>query len=146
MKKFIMMALLASSLSAFVIANDFSFSEGSKDLKIVHVLSATNEELNSFMQGQNSNIIVQFSENTLIPLHLFLKGDVVNLIEQDDVLQLNIKETFYVRLIEGEYQFSLNLIDWKSFLEFLTGTASVALSVQEGQMMITMGTEANLRP
>ncbi len=58
---------------------------------------------------------------------------------------IEIKQTFYARFIGQELILSLNLVDWKPFLEFITGTASVSLSIQDGQPSIIVGTEANHR-
>jgi hypothetical protein len=59
--------------------------------------------------------------------------------------QSPVKQTFYARCVQDELILSSNLTEWKPFLEFITGTASVTLSIQDGQPSIVFGAEANRR-
>ena len=76
-----------------------------------------------------------------------MKGDLVNLVESNDKWRtIEIKQTFYARCVGEELILSSNLTDWKPFLDFITGNASVALSIQDGQPSIVVGAETNRRP
>lgn len=54
-------------------------------------------------------------------------------------------QTFYARCVDQELILSTNLTDWKPFLEFLTGNASVSLNIQDGKPSIVVGAETNQR-
>jgi hypothetical protein len=117
-----------------------------ENLKLVNVYDLSDHDLNEIMQGECPEIAVEFSAQTVLPISFFLIGDLVNLSgKQGNFVQVEVKQTFYARYVQEELIFSSNLTEWKPFLEFVTGTASVALSIQDGQPSIVFGAEANRR-
>ncbi len=142
---------IATGISSFVVAKDISSAKKSwdsvqQDFKVVNICDISEQELNRAMQGQFSELAVEFSENTILPLKLFLKGELVHLlVNKDDFEQVEVKKTFYARLVEGELFLSSNLSEWKPFLEFITGNISVFISVQDGKPSAEIGAEINLR-
>jgi len=116
------------------------------DLRIVNVCDLSDQELNKVMNGYLPNLVIEFSENTMLPINFFLKGNLVNLVEKKESFEhIQVKQTFYARFVEEELILSSDLSEWKPFLEFLTGNISVALSIQEGKPSIVFGSETNRR-
>ena len=154
MKKIAIMslALTATCISAFAASADFSINSKpwenlSQNLRVVNICSLTDSDLNELMQGHHPETAVEFSAQTTLPVSFFLKGDLVNLIENEGKFgEVEIKQTFYARYVEGDLILSINLTDWKPFLEFITGNASVALTIQDGKPSIVFGSETNRRP
>lgn len=153
MKKIAIMslALTASCVSAFAASADFpinakSWENLSQNLSIVNIFSLTDNDLNELMQGRHPDTAVEFSAQTILPISFFLKGDLVNLIENEGKFgSVEIKQTFYARCVGEELILSINLTDWKPFLEFITGNASVALTIQDGKPSVVFGSETNRR-
>ena len=145
------LSLLTFCMHSFAVAADFPINSElwknlNQDLHVVNVCNLTDQELNEIMQGHCPEIAIAFAAQTTLPISLFLKGDLLNLVEGDGKLgTIEIKRCFYARCTEQGLILSSNLTDWKPFLEFITGTASIALSIQEGQPSILMGAEVNRR-
>lgn len=152
MKKllFMSLALGATCVSVFAASADFSINSKpwenlSQDLKIINVCNLT-DNLNEIMQGHHPEVAVEFLAQTTLPMSFFLKGDLINLVAKEGNLGgLEIKQTFYVRCVQEELIFSTNLIDWKPFLEFITGNVSVSLNIQDEKPSLLVGTEINQR-
>lgn len=154
MKKYalLLMAVTATCLASF--SADATYSIDSKpwerfsqEIKVVPLTSLTDHDLKEIMEGKHPEIAIEFSTHTHLPITFYLKGDLVNLAENDKKGgTIEIKQTLYVRYIEEELILSSDLIDWRPFIEFITGTASVGLSIQDGQPSITVGSETNRRP
>lgn len=152
MKKLAMMslALMATYGSAFAASADFpinltTWETPSQNLKVINVCNLTDNDLNEITLGHHPETAVEFSAQTTLPISFFLKGDLVNLVDDESLRAVEIIQTFYVRCVGQELVLSTNLTDWKPFLEFITGTVSVTLSMQEGKPSIVLGAEANQR-
>jgi hypothetical protein len=153
MKKLAIMslALMATCGSAFVTSADFpinskAWETSSQNLKVINVCNLTDNDLNEVMLGHHPEIAVEFSAQTTLPISFFLKGDLVNLVENEGSFgAAEIMQTFYARCVGQELILSINLRDWKPFLEFITGNASVSLSIQDGKLSIVIGAETNQR-
>ncbi|MBS4167511.1 hypothetical protein [Parachlamydia sp. AcF125] len=153
MKKLAVLSLSLLTVCAHAFAASADFPIGSKpwenfnqDLRVVNIYNLKDCELNEIMQGHRPEIAVEFTAQTKLPINFFLKGDLLNLQASEEKFgTIEIKQTFYARSIGQELILSLNLADWKPFLEFITGTASAALSIQDGQPSIVVGAEANQR-
>lgn len=118
----------------------------SQNLRVVNICNVRDSDLNEIMQGLHPETAVEFSAQTKLPISFFLKGDLVNLVENEGKTGIvEVKQTFYARCVERELILSINLIDWKPFLEFITGNASVALTIQEGKPSLLVGSETNRR-
>lgn len=153
MKKIVGLTLIAISmcLSGFSISKEFlpkskPWEISQDDLKIINILDISSDELSEIMEENNPNLAIEFSEHTNLPFNFYLKGDLINLIsKQEDVGQLEIKQTFYLRCVDRELILSSDLSEWKSFLEFVTGNASFAISIRDKRPSIELGSEANRR-
>lgn len=149
MKKIAIMslALTATCILAFAASSDFSINSQPKEkqnLRVVNICNLTDKDLNEI--GHHPEIAVEFSAQTTLPISFFLKGDLVNLIENEGKCgEIEIKQTFYARYVEDNLILSVNLTDWKPFLEFITGNASIALTPQGGKPSILFGAETNRR-
>jgi hypothetical protein len=153
MKKLAIMslALMATCGSAFAASADFSINSKiweplSQNLKVINVCNLKDNDLNEIMLGLHPEIAVEFSAQTTLPISFFLKGDLVNLVENEGNFgTVEIMQTFYARCAGQELILSTNLTDWKPFLEFITGNASVSLNIQDGKPSIVVGADTNQR-
>lgn len=153
MKKLVVMTLALTAICGSVCAASADFPINSKpwetmsqNLKVINVCDLTDSDLNEIMLGNHPEIAVEFSAQTTLPIRFFLKGDLVYLVENDENFRaVEIVQTFYARCVPQGLILSNNLTDWKPFLEFITGNASVSLSIQDGKPSIMMGAEANQR-
>lgn len=153
MKKLVIMALALIAIcgSVFAASADFpinskTWEKVSQNLKVINVCDLTDNDLNEIMLGNHPEIAVEFSAQTALPISFFLKGDLVNLVENNENLRaVKIVQTFYARCMQQGLILSNNLRDWKPFLEFITGNASVSLSIQDGKPSVVVGAEANKR-
>ena len=138
--------------TGFAASTDFSvgskrWERPAKDLHVINVTDLTDKELDTIMQGKNPLIAVEFSQGTVVPIGFFLKGNLIQLSEnQVNCGQLTILQTFYVRNVQDQLILSSDLLEWKPFMEFITGTASVALNIQNYGPRILFGAEINRRP
>lgn len=151
MKKLMIMPLVLIAIcgSVFAASADFpinskTWETASQNVKIIKICDLTESDLNEIMLGNHPEIAVEFSAQTILPISFFLKGDLVNLVENDENLRsVEIVQTFYARCVQQELILSTDLTNWKPFLEFITGNVSVSLSIQEGKPSIFVGAETN---
>lgn len=145
------LALMAICGSVFAASADFpinskTWENVSQSLKVINVCDLTDSDLNEIMQGNHPEMAVEFSAQTTLPISFFLRGDLVNLVENEGNFgAVEIMQTFYTRCVGQELILSTNLTDWKPFVEFITGNASVSLSIQDGKPSIVVGAETNQR-
>lgn len=145
------LALMATCGSAFAASagspiNSKTWETLSQNLKILNVCNLTDNDLNEIMLGYHPEIAVEFSAQTTLPISFFLRGDLVNLVANEgNSGAVEIMQTFYARCVGQELILSTNLADWKPFLEFITGNASVLLGIQDGKPSIVVGAETNQR-
>jgi hypothetical protein len=157
MKKLLITTLLTSltCLSNVTFAEDTLTNSVFQDhpllpSKIVNVLDIPKYMQEEISTKLDSPFVIEFSENTVIPLNFFLTGDLVQLVYKDNQpAQLHVKETFYVMCRmnhEGEpLLFSSDLVEWKSLLDFLTGKASIECDTVDGQSTCRLGAEVYRR-
>lgn len=153
MKKLVIvpLALMAICGSVFAASADFPINSKtwetvSQNIKVINICDLTDNDLNEIMLGNRPEIAVEFSAQTTLPISFFLKGDLVNLVENGESFRaVEIVQTFYARCIQQELILSTDLTDWKPCLEFITGNLSVSLSIQEGKPSIVIGAETNKR-
>lgn len=153
MKRLVIMplALMAVCGSAFAASAEFpinskTWENVSQNPKVINVCDLTDSDLNEIMLGNHPEIAIEFSAQTTLPISFFLKGDLVNLVENNENFRaVEIVQTFYARCVQQELILSTDLTDWKPFLEFITGNASVSLSIQDGKPSIVVGAETNKR-
>lgn len=154
MKKLLTTAFLASGIGLSAFPSSINFTIGKtygsycNDLKVHNVYNLTQQEINRITSGECPDVAIEFTKNSVIPLNIFLRGDLLSLMEnkQQAIAQVQVNQTFYVRCVENEFVFSFNLAEWKPLLEFVTGTASVMLGTENGQVFVTVGAETTVRP
>lgn len=145
------LALLAICGSVFAASADFPIQSKTwetdfQNVKVINICDLTDSDLNEILLGNHPEIAVEFSAQTIQPISFFLKGDLVNLVENNENLgAVEIIQTIYVRCVLQELILSTDLTNWKPFLEFITGNVSVSLSKQEGKLSIAVGAEINKR-
>lgn len=138
MKKFVLTTLVMCSVSLFAFANE--------SLQVVNVSSLVEGGIQETLKGNCPFVAIEFSEKTVLPLSLFLQGDLFKFVQaSSNSGELEVQKTFYLRVVEGDLLFSTNLEEWKSFSEFGTGNLSVKLDVHEGKAFIECGAELNQR-
>lgn len=148
MKKPLQYLLLAlMSLSGSVFASSPSQTEKGQNntgaITVVAINQLTDELLNEIMAGNRPDIAVEFTEQTVLPISFFLTGDLVHLTtKEDNTGMLEVKQTFYARLEANGPLLSSDLNEWKPFLEFITGNASMTFHAQSG---FTLGAEIDKR-
>jgi hypothetical protein len=151
MKKLLFVAICLASISVacFAVSAHFPFRaslEAPQNLTVINVNQLTDSELIEIGEGKRPDVAIEFSEKTVVPLGFFLKGDLIRLVgDEVDCGQIEIMQTFYVRIGEEEFVFSQNLVEWKPFTEFATGNASIILHVRNSQPYLQFGTEMNRR-
>ena len=147
MKKILLMTCVLGAVSLSAVGfttSGFTHSrEKCLNLRIMNVCHLTECDLQSILRGDHPEIAVEFPAQTILPISFFLKGDLINLVNSEQPLgQVEVKQTFYARQLQNGLMLSINLIEWKPFMEFITGCASVELSFREGVPAILFGAEA----
>jgi hypothetical protein len=110
--------------------------------KVIPVNCLTECDLNEIMQGKQPNTAIEFAENTILPVQFFLNGDLVNLVA-GNYGAVQVKQPFFARYVNNNLIMSTNLKEWRPFVEFITGNASLSLSIQNGGPTIMCGAEIN---
>ncbi|PWU15267.1 MAG: hypothetical protein C5B45_02920 [Chlamydiae bacterium] len=146
MKKYMILACTMVCLSIF--ANDAIHlrKTSSEDVRIVNFCDLTENDLKEIVQGLHPDKIIAFLANTTLPISCHCKGDLIHLVQNEEKWgAIEIKQTFYAKCANEEFLFSSDLTEWKHVLEFITGDASVALGIQDGQTSLVIGTEISKR-
>ena len=121
-----------------------------QNASIIHVsdlYNLTQHELCDLMQGRCPDVAIEFPVNTLLPIRFFLTGDVVRLIEgEGNCGQIEVQQTFYLKCIDDQLLFSVDLVEWRPFTEFCQGAVSFSLTLEEGRTAIVAGAEGYRRP
>ena len=153
MKKYALFTLLSAlaSWQGFAGAIDFAIDSSleksvSSDVKVIKLEELTEIDLQEIFEGKHPHLAIEFTAYTQLPLHFYLKGDLVRLTKTDDEwTNVEILQTFYLRSTGEAFFISFNRIDWKPFMEAITGNASLGLCVQDGKPSIMVGSETNRR-
>jgi len=126
--------------------NSITWETPIQNLKVINLNNLTESVMNEIKRGQYPEIAIEFSAHTILPFSFFLKGDFVNLIDnEENIGAVEILQTFYARCVDQELILSANLTDWKPFIEFITGHISASLGIQDGKPSFSLGTEVNRR-
>ncbi|KAG6559612.1 hypothetical protein RHABOEDO_000104 [Candidatus Rhabdochlamydia oedothoracis] len=144
MKKYMILACTMVCLSIFADStiNSETGETFLEDMEIVNLCDLTEDDLLQVTQGLHPDKIIEFSANTTLPIDCYLRGDLINLVQNVEKWGvIEIKQTFYARCTGKELLFSSDLTEWKPLLEFITGEAFVILSLQDGQTFLAIGTE-----
>lgn len=134
MKKFCLTSLVAFGL--------FTTQMLVAETTVVAIQETTQDLLNDFFQGKLGDAAVQFPSGTLLPLQLFIEGDLLALEGAESAsLQVEVKKDFYLKFDKGAFLFSSNLESWYPLLHFVTGKTTAALQIVEGVPVIGLGLE-----
>ena len=138
----------ASPQPVFEARATYHFDDGkTHDLQVIDVFDLTDQELSQAVEGNFSNLVVKFPKGAALPIHFYLKGDLLSLIDgKEGIGKVQVMQTFYARFAQGELILSSDLFKWKPFLEFITGKIDACLSVRDGEPSIGFGSETNRRP
>lgn len=149
MKKTIMIfGLTAVNLLSFATSRDLSedMDNASQVLNVVNVCDLADGSIDEILQSYHPETAIEFSEHTTLPVGFFLQGDLLNFIEQKETFgNIEVKQRFYLRCLDNELLFSVNLKDWKPFTEFATGYARVILHVENHQPLLEIGADFSVR-
>lgn len=114
--------------------------------KVINIFDLTESDLSEIMRGDLPEIAIEFLAHTTLPVSFFLKGDLVKFVEEDEIFKtVEITQTFYARCVGQELVLSTNLTDWKPFLEFITGTVSFSLIINDDGPSFIVEAETNQR-
>lgn len=116
----------------------------SQELQLVPIQDLSQLDLDTIMQGNHPELCIELPAKTIFPMHFFLRGNLLRY-AQEPAGQIEIQQTFYMRCIELEPQFSTDLIEWKPFVEFVTGTVTMRLIIENGLPIFKAGAEIDFR-
>ncbi len=126
MKKIITSILVPSLMCLSAIFAD--------DPQVLGLSDLTQQLIENFTQGNMTGTILECKEGEVLPFHLNLVSEYLELSPEEDCRQtIRILKTIYIKCDNEKEQFlfSADLLDWKEFLEFFTGQIGVSLNVQE---------------
>ena len=145
-------ALIAICLSPFAATAIFPieatlWENPSQNLRVVTVCNLSATDLEEITKGLHPDMAVEFSAHSIFPISMFLKGDLINLIQSPDKIgQIEVNQTFYARCLkEGDMILSIDLTEWKPILEFITGNVGFNFCIDDGQSNIKIKAEINRR-
>ncbi len=159
MKLFAQLTILATSLTLFAFADDAgdadeississttaTIGDGEEEeYNLIDVSTVRLEDMAQMISGTMTNGVIVFSEGTILPLRFFLTGNLITLIgEQADFGSVEVQQTFYARFSKTGIDLSSDLETWTPFFDFITGMASIQLSIDDSTPFILFGAEAN---
>jgi hypothetical protein len=127
----ILRLLTAVIACAFITATPLSAKEKTLDeatkkaiinYPIVNVKTIGEEMIHAFMEGEVENIILEFSEGTLIPFKTSLSGNIINILPKErDPIYFSIQQTFYLAITNDDTLFSTDLSNWMTASSFFHG-------------------------
>ena len=156
-KQLIAGALMVSCISSGeIVANDnklaaslqyeWDAAQAAEVTKVIPIQKVTEEMISNVMKGESTDVAVECTAGVSIPLNLFLKGNLISLeAMKDSHYSVRILKTFYLRHDGKEVVFSHDLNQWKSVLDFTTGSTGISLNIVEGQLTLGCGAELNIR-
>jgi len=134
MKKHILFTLMSSC--SFLLAEP----------TVVNFLSLNGEQMQTLMQNQDNDFILELPAKTVLPVRFFLQGDTaVFTAKETDIGQIELQKTIYLQRTEEELLLSSDLQNWLPFLEFFTGNFSVQLGIDPTGHSISFSAETNER-
>lgn len=135
MRMFIVAMLMATT--------GFHHTMKAEDIRVVNALNLTEELACGLMKGDYPNTALEIEANTILPLHLFMRG---NLIDAVSDVPVSLKQTVYLRYVgDNAFLFSTDLVEWKNFQDFFTGQATICLSIQDGAVSVQAGVDIDLK-
>lgn len=102
---------------------------------IIQITDVTEDMLGMFLAGEVHNVIVEFPEDTYIPVKYLLTGNLINLVpEERPPVYLKIMRTFYLKMDAEGYLFSTDMQNWKQYSDFMSGEVSCSIKLCNGQL------------
>jgi hypothetical protein len=128
--------LIGGSLCLALAITSFSFasfdSDNSND-QIISLSELTRENIEEFFLNKDSSFILECSKGTILPLHLSLESEFLSLGDVERPYTVQVLKTCYIKCIDETFFFSSDLLNWKEFEKFFTGTFGVSLNLNEDQ-------------
>jgi hypothetical protein len=91
-------------------------------------------------------IAIEVSKNTLLPLKLFIKGDLIRLNEfESKDLSIEVLQKFYISVDGGDLVFSFDLKEFKPILEFITGNIVADVKPSNDGLVLGIQGDFNIR-
>lgn len=112
--------------------------------EIVPVSILTPEKANDFFSGK-TDLVIEFSAGSILPLNLQLKGEFLALNPLEKPYELKVLQTLFVRRDHKDFYFSRDLQHWQNFQEFFTGTLGLSLNVYDTSPQMDLSLEINHR-
>jgi len=143
----IAVATLLSTTSGNAFEFEFPLNHGKPPeieiVDFVRVGDLTEDMLQKIMNGDMQNIAIEFPKDEQLPLELFIGGDLISLVQSDDMPTfIKFNKSIYIRNHHGKLFLSADLHHWSPFERFVTGTLKVLLSIEESQgPVITLGAD-----
>ena len=112
----------------------------------VNIRNLSQEMFLEIMMGNLPNLAIEFSEGDILPIDLFLDGDLVSLLQPEGVSnQLQFNRTVLMRKKNGHLIFSTDLHCWRPFMGFATGEIRAGINVEDEEVgpVISFGVEVN---
>lgn len=132
------------AMSTVLMADNTNKRPCERQVEAIDVRKLDPQTLNELMEGKHPFISIEFKKGDQFPLSLFLKGDFVELVgEEDHLIYIKANKDIYLRQDGESFLFSSNNTDWKPIVDFITGTAAVGFGVDEEENIeVRLGAEA----
>lgn len=95
--------------------------------RIVSASELTVDKIQGLIQSKNSDVIVELTEGTAIPLQFLLKNRIFSA-ALDPNLMFKVDKTCYLRVVNKKCYMSEDLVNWQKAGKFLDGTPMVQLT------------------
>lgn len=111
---------------------------------IIRITDVTEDMIGAFLSGAVHNVVVEFPENTFIPIKQILRGNLLQLVpEEREPVYLKVQRTFYLKVDDQDILLSTDLHTWKPLLDAIGGEISVSIESSHGHPAFCL--EANLQ-
>ncbi len=118
-------------------------SEGVEGMQVVKLGEMSQESLMEYFSGINGNVVLECSEGMNLPFNLNLYGDFLRIESEEYKDSIRVLKTCYMRFVDNNFIFSLDLQSWHEFSEFFSGVFSVGIDTNEGTPKIGVNIELN---
>jgi hypothetical protein len=98
-----------------------------------------------FFKGELPNVVLELSQGMVLPFNVLINGDFfeLDLVDQPPY-RLIVHKTCYMRCLGDNMLFSRDLLTWKEFQDFFSG--SIGFALKDGNSEIMLNMEMNQRP
>ena len=130
--------------NAPAIATETEEARPSLNYPIINIKNINEEMVNAFMEGEVENVILEFTEGTLLPFSTSLTGNIINILPKErEPIYFSIQETFYLGITSENFYFSSDLVNWEETLNFFTGDIGLQLEPTPQGPILKLSGELN---